>query len=241
LLLVWPAAVRSTQSAYRVLKSYPHDREAFTQGLEYRDGFLYEGTGRTGQSSLRKVQLETGRVLQRFDVPQPFFGEGITVLNEQVFQLTYTTQTGFVYDKRTFRLLRSFSYPGEGWGLTNDGKQIYMSDGTAQIRVWDPATLKEVRRFTVRDGTRPVEDLNELEFVRGEILANVWHTDRVVRVSPKDGRVTGWIDLTGLLPKPERPADPEGVLNGIAFDPAGGRLFVTGKLWPKIFEIKLAP
>ena len=229
-----------TQYGYRVVKTYPHDRTAFTQGLEYRDGFFYEGTGLAGRSSLRKVDLATGRVLQNFVVPQPFFGEGITVLNQQIFELTYTTQTGFVYDKSSFRVLRSFTYPGEGWGMTNDGKQIYMSDGTAQIRVWDPATLKEVRRITVKDGTAPVTQLNELEFVRGEIYANVWQTDRIARISPADGKVLGWIDLSGILPKNER-TDPDAVLNGIAYDASADRLFVTGKLWPKIFEIKLVP
>jgi len=179
-------------------------------------------------------------VLQNFDVPQPFFGEGITVLNNQILELTWQAQTGFVYDKSTLRVLRSFNYPGEGWGLTNDGKQIYMSDGSPQIRVWDPATLKEVRRITVKDGNQPVTELNELEFVRGEILANVWQTDRIARISPADGKVLGWIDLAGILPKSDHP-EPDAVLNGIAYDAAGDRLFVTGKLWPKIFEIKLVP
>jgi glutaminyl-peptide cyclotransferase len=229
-----------SQYGYRVVKAYPHDNTAFTQGLEYRDGFLYEGTGLSGRSSLRKVDLLTGRVLQKFDVPQPFFGEGITVVNQQILELTYTTQTGFVYDKSSFKVLRSFNYPGEGWGLTNDGKQLYMSDGSSQIRVWDPSTLKELRRITVTDGAKPITQLNELEFVRGELYANIWQTDRIARISPIDGKVLGWIDLTNILPKADRP-DPDAVLNGIAYDAAGDRLFVTGKLWPKIFEIKLVP
>jgi glutaminyl-peptide cyclotransferase len=228
------------QYGYRIVKTYPHDRNAFTQGFEFRDGFFYEGTGMAGRSSVRKVELASGRVVQKYDVPQPFFGEGITVLGQQIIELTWQTQTGFVYDKSNFRVLRSFNYPGEGWGLTNDGKQIYMSDGTAQIRVWDPATLKEVRRITVKDGARSITQLNELEWVKGEIFANVWQTDRIARISPADGRVLGWIDLTGILPKSERP-DSDAVLNGIAYDAAGDRLFVTGKLWPKIFEIKLVP
>jgi glutaminyl-peptide cyclotransferase len=226
------------QYGYRVVKTYPHDRTAFTQGLEYRDGFLYEGTGMAGRSSVRKVELATGRVIQKYDVPPPFFGEGITVLNRQILELTWQSQTGFIYDKSSFRLLRSFNYPGEGWGLTNDGKQIYMSDGTAQIRVWDPSTLKEIRRITVRDGAIPVTQLNELEWVKGEIYANVWQTDRIARISPADGKVLGWIDLTGILPKAERPGS-DAVLNGIAYDAPNDRLFVTGKLWPRIFEIKL--
>jgi glutamine cyclotransferase len=223
---------------FRVIKTYPHDRSAFTQGLEYRDGVLYEGTGMTGRSSVRKVELATGRVLQKFDVPPPFFGEGITVLNQQILELTWQSQTGFVYDKSSLQLLRSFSYPGQGWGMTNDGRQIYMSDGSSEIRVWDPATLKEVRRITVKDGSTPITQLNELEWVRGEIYANVWQTERIARISPADGKVLGWIDLTGILPKTERP-DPDAVLNGIAYDAAGDRLFITGKLWPKIFEIKI--
>jgi len=229
-----------TQYGYRVVKTYPHDRTAFTQGLEYRDGFLYEGTGMIGHSSVRKVELGSGSVTQKYDLPQPFFGEGITVLNQQILELTWQTQTGFVYDRSSFRVVRSFNYPGEGWGLTNDGKQIYMSDGSADIRVWDGATLKEIRRITVKDGVTPVTQLNELEWVRGEIYANVWQTDRIARISPVDGRVLGWIDLTGILPKSER-LDPDAVLNGIAYDAASDRLFVTGKLWPKIFEIKLVP
>src|SRR5260370_3742954 len=226
------------QSGYRVIKSYPHDRSAFTEGLEYHDGVLFEGTGLVGRSSLRKINLETGEVLQRFDVPPPFFGEGITVLGPQIFQLTWQSQTGFVYDKSNLRIIRSFNYPGEGWGMTNDGKQIYMSDGTSQIRVWDPATLKEVRRITVKDGSREVTALNELEFVRGEILANVWQTDRIARISPGDGKVLGWIDLSGILPKNEHP-EAHSVLNGIAYDAAVDLLCVTAKLWPEIFEIKL--
>ena len=173
-------------------------------------------------------------------MPQPFFGEGITVVNQQILELTYTTQTGFVYDKSSFKVLRSFSYPGEGWGLTNDGKQLYMSDGSSQIRVWDPATFKELRRITVTEGAKPITQLNELEFVRGELYANIWQTDRIARISPIDGKVLGWIDLTNILPKADHP-DPDAVLNGIAYDAAGDRLFVTGKLWPKIFEIKLVP
>jgi glutamine cyclotransferase len=228
------------QYGYRVVKTYPHDNTAFTQGLEYRDGFFYEGTGLVGRSSLRKVELATGRVLQKFDVPQPFFGEGITVLNQQILALTWQSQTGFIYDKANFRVLRSFSYPGEGWGLTNDGKQIYMSDGTAQIRVWDPVSLKEVRRITVKDGATPITQLNELEWVKGEIYANVWMTDRIARISPADGKVLGWINLANIIPAAERP-EPGAVLNGIAYDSATDRLFVTGKLWPKIFEIKLVP
>ena len=240
LLLVLFPAPPPAQYTFRVVKTYPHDRSAFTQGLEYRDGFLYEGTGLAGRSALRKIKLDTGQVLQSFDLPQPFFGEGITVLPQQIVQLTWQSQTGFIYDKATFRVLKSFSYPGEGWGMTNDGKQIYMSDGTAQIRVWDPVSLKEVRRINVTDGARPVTAINELEFVRGEIWANVWQTDRIARISPAAGRVLGWIDLSGILPKAER-TTADAVLNGIAYDSATDRVFVTGKLWPNIFEVKIVP
>ena len=201
---------------FRVVKTYPHDRNAFTQGLEYRDGFLYEGTGLVGRSALRKIKLETGQVLQSFDLPQPFFGEGITVLPQQILQLTWQSQTGFIYDKANFRVLKSFTYPGEGWGMTNDGKQIYMSDGTSQVRVWDPVSLKEIRRITVKDGAKPVTAINELEFIHGEIWANVWQTDRIARISPADGHVLGWIDLSGILPSAERTGQ-DAVLNGIAY------------------------
>jgi glutamine cyclotransferase len=185
------------------------------------------------------VDLDSGKVLQETRLSSEYFGEGITVLHDRIFQLTWLTQWGFVYDRGSFRLLRSFRYSGEGWGLTNDGRQIYMSDGTAQIRCWDPATLRETRRIDVHDGASAVERLNELEYVRGEIYANVWQTDRIARISPADGRVLGWIDLAGLLSPAERRQTD--VLNGIAYDAAGGRLFVTGKLWPKLFQIEVVP
>jgi glutaminyl-peptide cyclotransferase len=224
--------------SYRVVHVYPHDPKAFTQGLEYRDGFLYEGTGLNGQSTLRRVDLATGLVLQQIHLDSQYFGEGVTVFDQRILELTWQSHRGFVYDRGTFKLRRTFDYPGEGWGITNDGRRIFMSDGTPEIRVWNPTTLQEERRFTVRDGANPVEFLNELEYVRGEIYANVWQTDRIARISPTDGHVTGWIDLAGIL----SPADLAGganVLNGIAWDAAGDRLFVTGKLWPKLFEIQL--
>lgn len=221
----------------RIVKTFPHDTNAFTQGLEFHGGSLYESTGMVGQSGIRKVTLETGKVLQQLRVGAPFFGEGITIINGQLIQLTWQHQTGFVYKFPELQFVKQFSYPGEGWGLTNDGKQIYMSDGTAQIRVWDPATLKEVRRITVLDGARPVAALNELEWVRGEIWANVWMTDDIVRISPATGKVLGWIDLSEL-PRERGTAD---VLNGIAYDATGRRLIVTGKLWSKLYQIELVP
>lgn len=231
------ACAAPPEYGYQVVHVYPHDRGAFTQGLEYRAGFLYEGTGLEGRSSLRKVKLETGEVLQKIDLPPSLFGEGITVINQQIVELTWKHQLGFVYDQVSFRRLRTFNYPGEGWGLTNDGTNIYMSDGSAQIRVWDGTTLQEKSRLNVHDGTRAIPELNELEWVRGEIYANVWQTDRIARISPKDGSVVGWIDLSGLLPSADRAGVD--VLNGIAYDSLGDRLFVTGKLWPKLFEIRL--
>ena len=240
LVSVLACAAQAPQYGYQVVHVYPHDRSAFTQGLEFRAGFLYEGTGLNGHSTLRKVKLETGEVLQQIIVPPEYFGEGITVINQQIIELTWRTETGFVYDQNSFRGLRSFSYPGEGWGLANDGAQIYMSDGTPQIRVWDPMTLQEKKRITVRDGGAPVTYLNELEWVHGEIYANVWQTERIVRISPTDGRVLGWVDLSGILPAADRTEHVD-VLNGIAYDVLGDRLFVTGKLWPKLFEIKIVP
>jgi glutaminyl-peptide cyclotransferase len=223
---------------FEVIHVYPHDSTAFTQGLEYHDSSLYEGTGLHGRSALRKEDLETGKVVKELALPFQYFGEGVTVLDERIVQLTWQSHLGFVYDQPTFRLLRNFSYPGEGWGLANDGRQIYMSDGTAQIRCLDPSSLQELRRFTVHEGERPVEMLNELEWVRGELYANVWQANRIVRIDPREGAVLGWIDLAGLL-SPEEEAEGADVLNGIAYDSTGGRLFVTGKLWPKLFEIKL--
>lgn len=223
---------------YRIVHVFPHDPNAFTQGLEYRGGFLYEGTGLNGRSSVRKVDLETGKVLQQVPVDQQYFGEGIAVLDKRLIELTWQANRGFIYDRDTFRRTGSFEYPGEGWGLTHDDHQVFMSDGSAQIRIWDPSTLREVRRIGVHDGAMPVTELNELEYVRGEIYANVWMTNRIARINPANGNVTGWIDLTGLLTSAEV-SDGADVLNGIAYDSLGDRLFVTGKLWPKLFEIRL--
>ncbi len=222
---------------YRVVNIYPHDRAAFTQGLVFQDGVLYEGTGLAGQSSIRKVRLETGEVLRIRRIDSEFFGEGIATWGDTLVQLTWQSELAFVYDRATFRPLRRFRYTGEGWGLTHDARHLIMSDGSATLRYLDPRTFAEVKRLTVRDRGQPVIHLNELEWVRGEILANVWQTDRIARISPSDGRVTAWIDLRGLLD----PRDAAGVdvLNGIAYDADRDRLFVTGKLWPKLFEIKI--
>jgi len=225
------------QWGYHVVKTYPHDREAFTQGLQYKDGFLYEGTGLQGRSTLRKVKLETGVVLQKLSLPGQYFGEGISIIGDRIVQITWQSEVGFVWGLKDFKLQRQFTYKGEGWGLTTDGKNLYFSDGTDEIRILDGTTLAELRRIRVRENGRPVRDLNELEWVDGEILANVWQTDRIVKVNPLDGRVTGSVDLSGLLSAGERAGTD--VMNGIAYDAVGKRLFVTGKLWPKVFEIKL--
>ncbi|HQH73406.1 MAG TPA: glutaminyl-peptide cyclotransferase [bacterium] len=225
---------------YQIIHRYPHDPNAFTQGLYYQDGFLYEGTGLYRYSSLRKVNLETGEVVRIHHLPDEYFGEGITLFNHQIHQLTWLSKTGFVYDAETFAPLREFHYGTEGWGLTHDGKRLIMSDGSSTLYFRDPATFDEISRVTVRDATRPITRLNELEYVRGEIFANIWETDFIARISPGTGQVTGWIDLTGLL-SPEDLKEPVDVLNGIAYDEAHDRLFVTGKLWPVLFEIDLIP
>jgi glutaminyl-peptide cyclotransferase len=225
---------------FAVVRLFPHDPTAYTQGLTYRDGFLYEGTGRNGQSSLRKVRLETGEVIQHVDLGREFFGEGITIIKDRIFQLTWKSGVGFVYDLNSFHLLQKFAYAGEGWGLATDGRKLFLSDGTSEIRILNAETFQETRRIRVHDGATPVDQLNELELVEGQIFANVWHSNRIARISSQTGDVVGWIDLAGLL-SPIYRLDPEAVLNGIAYDPIRKRLFVTGKLWPNIFEIRLSP
>lgn len=224
---------------YQVVHAYPHDRRAFTQGLIYLDGVLYEGTGMKGQSSIRKVELETGRVLQEKPISEQYFGEGLTDWGKQLIEITWQSKTGFVWDRETFQLQKSFGYSGEGWGITHDSRRLIMSDGTAFLRYLDPVTLKETGRLQVREGTRPIENLNELEFYKGDVLANIWQEDRIARISLVTGQVVAWIDLSGILPLPERIGID--VLNGIAYDAKSDRLFVTGKWWPKLFEIKLVP
>ena len=223
---------------YRIVNTYPHDPQAYTQGLIYRDGSLYESTGLNGRSTLRKVKLETGEVLQLEHLDPRYFAEGLADWNGRLVQLTWQSNVGFVYDLVSFKLQNTFRYSGEGWGLTRDQNRLIMSDGSDTLRFLDPATFQERGRVTVRDGSASVDELNELEYVRGEIFANVWQTDRIARISPMSGRVVGWIDLTGLLSKIYQ-LEPEAVLNGIAYDAERGRLFVTGKLWPKLFEITL--
>ena len=223
---------------YEIVHTYPHDPSAYTQGLFYLNGVLYEGTGLNGRSSIRKVRLETGEVLQKRDLPEQYFGEGIVNWKDRLIEITWQSQTGFLYDLNTFEPRSQFNYPGEGWGLTQDGKRIIMSDGTAELRFWDPENLRELDRVTVADQGRPVAQLNELEWVKGEVYANVYQTDRIARIDPASGKVVGWINLAGILSPADRVRQVD-VLNGIAYDAAGDRLFVTGKLWPKLFEIRL--
>ena len=223
--------------SYSVVAVFPHDPSAFTQGLEYADGFLYEGTGRNGQSSIRKVKLETGEVVQRREIAPEYFGEGITLWKTDLIELTWQSRVAFVYDRATFTPKRTYSYAGEGWGLTHDDTSLIMSDGSPSLRVLDPATFAEQRRVLVTDGGAPVPRLNELEYVKGELLANIWYTNLIARISLDSGRVLGWIDLRGLPSGVEN--NPDAVLNGIAYDRDHDRLFVTGKLWPKLFEIKI--
>jgi glutamine cyclotransferase len=238
LVLFLGPAFACAADTYRIVHTYPHDPHAFTQGLVFVDGHLYESTGRKGQSSLRMIDLETGRVLQDQPVDSNYFAEGLTDWGSTLVQLTWESHLGFVYDRFSFRLLRRFSYSGEGWGLTHDGKSLILSDGTPSLRFLDPSTFKEVRRITVKVRGKRVTDINELEFIDGQVWANIWHSDRIARISTRTGKVLGWMDLTGLLPPGDR-SDPEAVLNGIAWDAGHRRLFVTGKLWPKLFEIEV--
>ena len=222
---------------YQVVNTYPHDKDAFTQGLLFRDGALFESTGLKGRSSLRKVRLETGEVLQQEKIDSRYFAEGLTDWGNRLVQLTWETNVGFVYDLKSFARLQTFTYAGEGWGLAHDDRRLIMSDGTPTLRFLDPQTFKVIGQISVKDGDLPVEDLNELEFIEGEIYANVWTTDRVAIIAPATGQVTAWIDLAGLMPRGFTSGDA--VLNGIAYDALRRRLFVTGKLWPRLFEIKV--
>jgi glutaminyl-peptide cyclotransferase len=226
---------------YKVVHTYPHDPDAFTEGLFYLNGYLYESTGLEGHSSIRKVRLETGEVVEKHDLPPEFFGEGIINWKDNLYQLTYKSEVGFVWDVATFAEKRRFEYPGEGWALTTDGKRIIVDDGTAELRFWNPDTLAEMGRLTVTEDGQPLKNINELEWVKGEIFANVWMTDRIVRIDPSTGQVKSWIDMTGLLSDADRMTSQVDVLNGIAYDSQGDRLFVTGKKWPKLFEIQLVP
>lgn len=234
-----PVELTAPVSGFRVVAEYPHDPEAFTQGLVFIDGELFEGTGLNGASTLRRVDLASGDVLEGVALPRRFFGEGIAVLGDRIYQLTWQNGVALVFDRETFEVVDTFSYETEGWGLTTDGTRLIMSDGSDRLFFRDPETFAELDSVQVRDGDTPVTRLNELEYVNGEIWANVWQTDSIARIDPASGEVLGWIDLSGLLADSDRPQTPDAVLNGIAYDAESGRLFVTGKLWPKLFEIEV--
>ena len=245
-------------STYEVVKKYPHDPKAFTQGLAFRDGFLYEGTGQEGESSLRKVELETGKILQKHDLPNDLFGEGMAILGDKIYQITWRSGVAYEYALADFKLLREFTYTGEGWGLTTDGTNLIMSDGTHMLKLVSPENFKTSRNIAIlQDTGKPLFLLNELEFVKGEVWANIWHSEEtdtgttqgrlpniakpnyIARIDPTSGKIVGWIDLAGI--SPEDQVDHENTLNGIAYDEAGDRIFVTGKKWKNLYEIKLKP
>lgn len=221
----------------KVVRVHPHDPQAFTQGLEYYRGYLYESTGISGQSTLRKVSIITGQVVQKISLPPQYFGEGLTIFHGRIYQLTWLSKKGFIYDLASLRKVGEFPYDGEGWGLTHDSASLIMSDGTNKIRYIDPVSFRVTRTIEVYAGSQGVVNLNELEYVNGEILANIWHSTQIARIDPRTGQVVAWIDLSPIAAKESH--DEEAVANGIAYDPARDRLFVTGKNWSKLFEIKI--
>lgn len=239
-LLMVLSVVGWADDGFRVLHTYPHDPNAYTQGLIFEDGHLYESTGLYDRSSLREVDLQTGRVIHEYDLPSQYFGEGLTNWGNAIVQITWKAHTGFVYDRATFRLIHTFHYSGEGWGLTQDGRNLILSDGTSTLRFLNPETFQQVRSVAVTDHGKAVQQINELEYIHGEIYANIWFSNRIARISPETGRVLGWIDLSGIIPVVELRSN-DSVLNGIAWDAKNNRLFVTGKLWPKLFEIRVTP
>jgi glutaminyl-peptide cyclotransferase len=235
-----PARAAAPTSGYQVVQRFPHSTHSYTEGFFFLDGLFYEGTGMEGRSSLMAIAPSTGQPIQKRDLAPQYFGEGIVDWGPNIYEWTWKSHVCFVYDRFSFRPVKQFSYTGEGWGMTHDKASIITSDGTSTLRFRNPNTFAETRHIVVHDGPKKIEMLNELEFVKGEIYANVWHDDRIARISPRDGAVLGWIDLRGILPDSQR-VDAESVLNGIAYDAQHDRLFVTGKQWPAIFEIKLVP
>jgi glutamine cyclotransferase len=225
-------------AGYKVVATFPHSTDSYTEGFFYLDGLFYEGTGIKGHSAVIATQPETGKVVQQLDLPPQYFGEGIVNWGPNLYEWTWQSHICFVYDRFSLRPVKQFTYTGEGWGMTRTSKEIITSDGTATLRFRDPSTFKETRHIVVKDGAKPIDQLNELEYIKGEIYANIWHEDRIARISPQNGHVIGWIDLTGLLPADQK-INEESVLNGIAYDAQHDRLFVTGKQWPTIFEIKI--
>jgi glutaminyl-peptide cyclotransferase len=230
--------LKPTMYNYEILNVFTHDREAFTQGLVFENGYLFEGTGLYGKSSIRKVNLLTGSILQIKDLSSEYFGEGIVIYKDTIIQLTWKNMKGLIYNKNDFSSLKEFEYNTEGWGITFDGTDLIMSDGTSNLYFWDPNTFKTLKTIQVHDEDTPVDKLNELEYINGYIYANVWQTNNIVIIDPSQGLVRGWIDLAGILPL-EKDEPQVDVLNGIAYDKQDNRIFITGKLWPSLFEIKL--
>jgi glutaminyl-peptide cyclotransferase len=239
-LLTSYAASAAPVMGYKVVARYPHSTESYTEGFFYLDGLFYEGTGMEGHSALLATEPPTGRIVQKRELPPQYFGEGIIDWGANIYEWTWKSRICFVYDRFSLRPIKQFTYDGEGWGMTRTAKEIITSDGSSTLRFRDPLTFKETHHLVVKDGSSEIDNLNELEFIKGEIYANVWHSDRIARISPRDGHVISWIDLSGLLP-PDQMVNQESVLNGIAYDAKSGRLFVTGKQWPSIFEIKVVP
>lgn len=242
LVVIFLMAIRCPLAApvqgYRVVATYPHSTKSYTEGFLYLNGLFYEGTGLLGRSALLATEFDTGMQIQRSDLPAQYFGEGIVDWGPNIYEWTWQSHLCFVYDRFSLRRLKEFTYTGEGWGMTRTSKELITSDGTAVLRFRNPENFQETRHILVKDGKTVVDQLNELEFIRGEIFANVWHSDRIARISPADGQVIAWIDLAGLLPD-DKKVNGESVLNGIAYDVLHDRLFVTGKQWPVIFEIKV--
>ncbi|MGD6853224.1 MAG: glutaminyl-peptide cyclotransferase [Candidatus Bathyarchaeia archaeon] len=234
-----PSQSTALQYTYTVVNTYPHDTSAFTEGLVYDKGALFESTGGWGTSSLRRVDLETGHVLQQTNLASEFFGEGLAAVGDSLVQLTWQNHVGFVYDKETFDVEGNFTYQTDGWGLTYDGTHLIMSDGSANLYFLDSTTYQKTGEVTVTDGGTPVANLNELEYINGDVYANVWMQQKIAIINPQTGQVKGWIDLTGLYQTPS--SNPDAVLNGIAYDKAGDRLFVTGKDWPNLYQIEIKP
>jgi glutamine cyclotransferase len=239
-LIAISAASAAPVDRYRIVAKYPHSTDNYTEGFFYLDGLFYEGTGLKGRSAIVVTEPQTGKVLQRVALPEQYFGEGVVDWGPNIFEWTWESHVCFVYDRFSLRVVKQFTYTGEGWGMTHTPKEIVTSDGTATLRFRDPSTFNETHHIVVKDDGKPVDQLNELEYIKGEIYANVWHSNRIARISPRDGHVMSWIDLAGLLPDSEK-MDDESVLNGIAYDAKRDRLFVTGKQWPSIFEIKITP
>ena len=226
--------------SYKVIARYPHSTDRYTEGFFYLNGMFYEGTGKTGRSAVLVIEPKTGKIVQRRDLEPEYFGEGIVDWGPNIYEWTWTSNVCFVYERASLRPIKQFTYSGEGWGMTRTAKELITSDGTATLRFRDHNTFKVTHHIVVKEGNIRVDRLNELEFIKGEIYANIWHSDMIVRISPQNGHVIAWIDLTGLLPS-DQMVDAESVLNGIAYDAQHDRLFVTGKQWPTVFEIKVVP